>query len=342
MNDLVVQQQVHEITPIMYEGQRVLTFKQIDAVHRRPEGTARKRFNDNKERLIEGRDFFEIRWSEFRTISNGAASEANRRDVIAVTESGYLLLVKSFTDDLAWEVQRKLVDTYFRAKNLQHETVTLPTPQHTFDVKIENHLIRVVTYQDDSIWVAVEDLRNLYGTSLSVMSVVNALVQQNPDLKRDDLIRNIEAPVPTTFTPFQIAVKYAQDWLDRMAHLRQSKSLTALTEALRLLGALPSAVAQYIKNEGHLLLSGPAEPTPESPVEFTRTPPGFVNHQMALWKYGYQSGLHQSSFKAMIDTLPHYVLRSHAHTYRLYRESDIQRALSQYEGVNPLLLLPNL
>lgn len=342
MNDLVVQQQVHEITPIMYEGQRVLTFKQIDAVHQRPSGAANDAFNSNRNRYQEGKHYYTVSYRVWPDIAPTLASPANRRDITLITERGYLLLVKSFTDELSWEIQEKLVDTYFHAKNLQHEKVTLPTPQHTFDVKIDNHLIRVVTYQDDSIWVAVEDLRNLYGTSLSVMSVVNALVQQNPDLKRDDLIRNIDVPVPTTFTPFQVAVKYAQDWLDRMTHLRRSKSLTALTEALRLLGALPSAVTQYIKNEGHLLLSGPAEPTPENPVEFTNTPPGFVNHQMALWKYGYQSGLHQSSFKAMIDALPNYVLRSHSHTYRLYRESDIQRALLQYEGVNPLLLLPNL
>lgn len=32
-----------------------------------------------------------------------------------MTESGYLMLVKSFTDDLAWEVQRKLVKSYFKA-----------------------------------------------------------------------------------------------------------------------------------------------------------------------------------------------------------------------------------
>ena len=30
-----------------------------------------------------------------------------------ITEQGYLMLVKSFTDDLAWEVQRKLVSSYF-------------------------------------------------------------------------------------------------------------------------------------------------------------------------------------------------------------------------------------
>lgn len=39
-----------------YQGQRVVTMKEIDAVHQRPEGTARKRFNDNKVHFIEGVD----------------------------------------------------------------------------------------------------------------------------------------------------------------------------------------------------------------------------------------------------------------------------------------------
>lgn len=38
------------------------------------------------------------------------------QDVTLITESGYLMLVKSFTDDLAWQVQRQLVNSYFRAK----------------------------------------------------------------------------------------------------------------------------------------------------------------------------------------------------------------------------------
>ncbi|OSM07623.1 hypothetical protein MAIT1_05002 [Magnetofaba australis IT-1] len=32
-----------------------------------------------------------------------------------LTQSGYLMLVKSFTDDLAWRVQRELVNRYFHA-----------------------------------------------------------------------------------------------------------------------------------------------------------------------------------------------------------------------------------
>ena len=56
-----------EISTKEFNNQRVVTFKDIDTVHERAEGTARKRFNDNKKHFIEGTDFFKITPSEFRT-----------------------------------------------------------------------------------------------------------------------------------------------------------------------------------------------------------------------------------------------------------------------------------
>ncbi len=104
-----------------YNGFRVVTLKEIDAVHGRKDGTARKRFNDNKSRFIKGVDFFSISPSEFRT-AMGEMDARQQNDITLMTESGYLMLVKSFTDDLAWLVQRELVNTYFRAK--EQETYT--------------------------------------------------------------------------------------------------------------------------------------------------------------------------------------------------------------------------
>lgn len=98
-----------------YRGKRVVTFKDIDTVHERPEGTARKRFADNRERFIEDKDFFKISPSEFRT-TIGDMDSRQQNDITLISESGYLMLVKSFTDDLAWTVQRQLVDSYFRAQ----------------------------------------------------------------------------------------------------------------------------------------------------------------------------------------------------------------------------------
>ena len=37
-----------------FNGQRVVTFKDVDSVHERPDGTARKRFNDNRSRFSLG------------------------------------------------------------------------------------------------------------------------------------------------------------------------------------------------------------------------------------------------------------------------------------------------
>lgn len=115
-----------------YNGQRVVTFKDIDMVHGRPEGTARKRFADNRNRFIEGQDFFIItpkslentRMSEKRTTG---IDDVNPRGTAFITEQGYLMLVKSFTDDLAWEVQRQLVNVYFRVKTIASEELTPQT-----------------------------------------------------------------------------------------------------------------------------------------------------------------------------------------------------------------------
>ncbi|NBI73597.1 ORF6N domain-containing protein [Clostridiaceae bacterium] len=94
-----------------FNGQRVVTFKDIDTVHERADGTARKRFNDNKKHFVEGEDYFVRKTDEAQREYGIAAPNG----LTLITESGYLMLVKSFTDDLAWNVQRQLVKSYFKA-----------------------------------------------------------------------------------------------------------------------------------------------------------------------------------------------------------------------------------
>lgn len=114
MND-IVKINNHDVTAKEYNGLRIVTFKDIDMVHERPDGTARKRFNDNKKHFVEGVDFFVLNQpSEIRTLGIERPQGGVPEKVTLITESGYLMLVKSFTDDLAWEVQRQLVNTYFK------------------------------------------------------------------------------------------------------------------------------------------------------------------------------------------------------------------------------------
>lgn len=109
-----------EIAVKEYRHQRVVTFRDIDMVHERPSGTANKRFLDNQKHFKENLDYFELANNDLKIIKRlpdfGISSKASK--IILITESGYLMLVKSFTDDLAWQVQRQLVNTYFRAKEM--------------------------------------------------------------------------------------------------------------------------------------------------------------------------------------------------------------------------------
>lgn len=116
-----------------HNGQRVVTLKEIDAVHERPEGTARKRFNDNRKHFIEDVDYFvrnpDEAFKEFGIVApNG---------LTLITESGYLMLVKSFTDDLAWIVQRQLVNTYFQSSPEQREAAAVQTPNDEARARLE-------------------------------------------------------------------------------------------------------------------------------------------------------------------------------------------------------------
>ena len=88
-----------------YKGQRVITLADIDRVHKRPEGTARKRFNDSRKHFIEGEDMFTVEPSEIRTVGLNRPQGGTPEKMILLTESGYLMVAKSLTDDLAWRVQ---------------------------------------------------------------------------------------------------------------------------------------------------------------------------------------------------------------------------------------------
>ena len=180
-----------------FNGQRVVTLKDIDMVHNRPTGTAKRNFNINRDRFIDGEDFFilkpsDIQKDEFRT------SEINNRGTIFVTESGYLMLVKSFTDDLAWSVQRQLVRNYFRAKAL------------------ESYLI------DDPIrraerWIEEQKERLALQTTVDVQK--RKITEMKPKAKYCDTVLNSKG----LFTINSIAKDYGKSavWLNKWLHAKQ-------------------------------------------------------------------------------------------------------------------------
>jgi hypothetical protein len=159
-----------------YEGQRIVTFKDIDTLHERPEGTAGRNFRENHyesdgetERFIKGIDYFYLtggELSDYKQTTNFVGS--NAKELILITESGYLMLVKSFTDDLAWKVQRELVSNYFRFKN-QDSSMKIVTMLHAeigeLITETNNHSLRI------------ENLENTmtidYGQQLTLQEIAN-------------------------------------------------------------------------------------------------------------------------------------------------------------------------
>lgn len=82
-----------------YNGKRVVTFKDIDMVHERPDGTAKRNFNTNKSRFIEGEDYFIVSADEIRTSCMFPISDKDFTSKALITEQGYLMLVKSFMEE---------------------------------------------------------------------------------------------------------------------------------------------------------------------------------------------------------------------------------------------------
>lgn len=122
MNSEVVEINQKEVAIKEFRGQRVVTFKDVDLVHERPDGTARKRFNDNKKHFRLGEDYI-VRNSDEAKVEFGISAP---NGLYLITEQGYLMLVKSFTDDLAWEVQRQLVKNYFNPHSVHNITYQYP------------------------------------------------------------------------------------------------------------------------------------------------------------------------------------------------------------------------
>ena len=109
-----------------YEGKRVITFKDIDRVHGRPDGTASNAFKRHRQRFIEDEDYYHVTRNIPLDVRRPLGLEAiPPRGIMLITESGYLMISKVFDDDIAWDVQRKLVNSYFRVKESVSQDSTI-------------------------------------------------------------------------------------------------------------------------------------------------------------------------------------------------------------------------
>ena len=159
----------------VFKGQRVVTFKDIDNVHQRPSGTAGRNFRKNKKHFIENEDYFVISPSKFQSDEIRCFGISSPKGGFLITETGYLMLVKSLTDDLAWSVQRELVKNYFRAKEQPQENQSCTPTQKLYKgqpVAIIQDISRITGFSKGAIRhvinknCSVFDYKVLKGTEL--------------------------------------------------------------------------------------------------------------------------------------------------------------------------------
>lgn len=188
-----------------YKGKRVVTFKDIDMVHERPDGTARKRFSDNRNHFVENEDYFIVKPQDLENIGmsekrTSGIEEVNNRGTALITEQGYLMLVKSFTDDLAWEVQRKLVSSYFNVHQSVNDQLSpeLQALQGLLNQMVQKELDD--KERDKQIAIAQETAQKAIETTNSIKEAVKPVL----DNWRDEINVKFNRIQKSASTPFNL------------------------------------------------------------------------------------------------------------------------------------------
>lgn len=188
-----------------YKGKRVVTFKDIDMVHERPDGTARKRFSDNRNHFVENEDYFIVKPQDLENIGmsekrTSGIEEVNNRGTALITEQGYLMLVKSFTDDLAWEVQRQLVNGYFKVKEAVNTALSpeLQMLQGLLSQMVQKELAD--KERDKQIAIAQETAKKAIETTNSIKEAVKPVL----DNWRDEINVKFNRIQKSASTPFNL------------------------------------------------------------------------------------------------------------------------------------------
>lgn len=120
-----------------YKQQRVVTFKDIDELHQRVDGTAKRNFNENKENFIEGVDYFYLNGKKLKEFKQSTDFVCSRtKELILVTQTGYPMVTKTMNDSLSWAVQRQLVNSYFGKTNAKVADAPTITPE--LEIKRQN------------------------------------------------------------------------------------------------------------------------------------------------------------------------------------------------------------
>ena len=106
---------------IVYRGEPVVTLPMVDKLHQKGVGRAYMNFRRNREKFKEDKDYIIVPYREWSKILNRKTWGGHRTSMIFLFQSGYMLLVKSLRDGLAWTVQQKMSRSYFIKPSLSQD-----------------------------------------------------------------------------------------------------------------------------------------------------------------------------------------------------------------------------
>jgi hypothetical protein len=164
-NMVKINRQIADIK--IWNGERVLTFADIDKFHKRVKGTASRNFKANKKKFTESVDYYLLtpigrKSSIEENIEFSTHFEKSRippRGITILTYTGYLMLVKTLTDDLSWEIQRTLINNYFLNNNVTQDNISMKQNKQTQTNKQTNNIpkIKINNYTDQIIDIDVKN-----------------------------------------------------------------------------------------------------------------------------------------------------------------------------------------
>lgn len=215
------------LTLKQWEGKRIITLPEVDKVHGRNRGTSASRFRTNKDKFIVGQDYFVVTKREFDDTfyKLGASDTPKQRpgnpniNMILLTLSGYLMLVKVMNDPLSWIVQKELVNTYFKSKEKQ-STELIPKEKEeakTVELDVKKSVSPTIELQD-FLTVQKEimekeaqknaDFREMMTQSFSMLS--NIIINQNQMIEK--LMEKKSVPVDETAIEVKDILDAANDF----------------------------------------------------------------------------------------------------------------------------------
>lgn len=105
-----------------YNNEYVLTSWDVSKIHKREVREVNQNLKNSRSKMIENEDYYIVpkaKLAESKILIQDYIPN-NVKEIILFTESGYLMLTKSFNDDFSWQIQRELIKNYFKLKKIRN------------------------------------------------------------------------------------------------------------------------------------------------------------------------------------------------------------------------------